>query len=413
MVARAKTAVLVMAGGQGLRASMAGRAAMGELPKQYRFLAGQSVIARSMAAFLEHDAIDWVQPVIASGDEMRFASAMPELSTHPRAAIVAAPVLGGATRQASVLAGLEALAARNHHGMVMVHDAARPFVDQALISRAIAAGRASPAAIPVMPVTDTIKTLNESGVTTGTLPRNGLACVQTPQVFDFDMLLGAHRKAAKAEISGFTDDASVLEWLGMPVSSFAGDPANVKLTLPEDFVQAEARMSQLQSQLHVTRIGQGYDVHRFMAGDHVWIGGVRIEHSMAVEAHSDGDVVLHALTDAILGALAEGDIGVHFSPNDPRWRGSSSDRFLAFAAERVRARNGRIDHLDTTLVCEEPKVGPHRQAIRERIAVICGIGTGQVSIKATTSEQMGFTGRREGLSASAVATISLPRGEAP
>jgi 2-C-methyl-D-erythritol 4-phosphate cytidylyltransferase/2-C-methyl-D-erythritol 2,4-cyclodiphosphate synthase len=302
-----------------------------------------------------------------------------------------------------VRAGLEALAPRRPD-LVLVHDAARPFASAALIDRAIAAG-ASGAAIPGLPVSDTVKAVDAEGRVVDTLDRTRLRTVQTPQAFGFAALYDAHRQALTAGREDFTDDAALVEWAGMAVTVFAGEAGNVKLTTDADFQRAERERA---SELADVRAGSGYDVHAFGDGDHVMIGGVRIPHDRGVVGHSDADVALHALVDAILGALAEGDIGTHFPPSDPQWRGASSDRFLAFAAERVRQRGGRIAHLDVTVVCEAPRIGPHRQAIRQRIADIAGVSLDRVAIKATTSEKLGFTGRREGLVASATATVRLP-----
>jgi 2-C-methyl-D-erythritol 4-phosphate cytidylyltransferase/2-C-methyl-D-erythritol 2,4-cyclodiphosphate synthase len=238
-----------------------------------------------------------------------------------------------------------------------------------------------------------------------TLDRTALRGVQTPQAFGFDALLAAHRKAHAAGREDFTDDAALAEWAGMTVGVFAGEAGNVKLTTAEDFAVAQAREL---AALGDVRTGSGYDVHAFIDGDHVWLGGVRIAHERGVTGHSDADVGLHALVDAILGALAEGDIGAHFPPSDPQWKGASSDRFLRFAVERVAKRGGRIAHLDLTVVCEAPKIGPHRDAMRSRIAEIAGVSIDRVGVKATTSEKLGFTGRREGIAALATATIRLP-----
>jgi 2-C-methyl-D-erythritol 4-phosphate cytidylyltransferase / 2-C-methyl-D-erythritol 2,4-cyclodiphosphate synthase len=320
---------------------------------------------------------------------------------------LAAPVTGGDTRQDSVRLGLQALAAGGFDGVVLIHDAARPFVSSALIGRALVAAQANIAAIPALAVTDTIKRVDGSGRVVQTPPRDRLVSVQTPQAFRFQPLLTAHEAAAAAGLNGFTDDAALMEWAGHSVTTFPGDAENVKLTHPQDFTTATER---LERRLTV-RVGTGYDVHAFTEGDHIWLGGVRIPHAQGVKAHSDGDVALHALTDALLGALAEGDIGTHFPPSDPQWRGASSDRFLAFAAGRVTERGGRVDHLDLTIVCEAPKVGPHRDAIRARIAEVAGIGLDRVAVKATTSERMGFTGRGEGLAALATATVRLPDQE--
>jgi 2-C-methyl-D-erythritol 4-phosphate cytidylyltransferase/2-C-methyl-D-erythritol 2,4-cyclodiphosphate synthase len=290
-----------------------------------------------------------------------------------------------------------------------VHDAARAFCDAALIDRALAAGEAHVAAVPALPLIDTVKQVDTSGLIVGTPDRVLLRNVQTPQVFDFVALHAAHIKAAAAGLESFTDDGAVMEWAGHVVATFPGDSANFKLTTSEDFAMAEARLAHKAPDASMRVIvAQGYDVHRFGPGDHVWLGGVKIAHVQGVEAHSDGDVILHALTDALLGTLSDGDIGVHFPPSDMRWRGASSDQFLAFAVERLAARGGRISHLDVTLVCEAPRIGPHREAITARIAQIAGLKHHQVGLKATTSERMGFTGRGEGLAALAMATVLLP-----
>jgi 2-C-methyl-D-erythritol 4-phosphate cytidylyltransferase/2-C-methyl-D-erythritol 2,4-cyclodiphosphate synthase len=383
-------AAVVVAGGRGLRAG-------GDRPKQYRELAGQPAIRPSLALLAQHREISIVQPVIHPDDVRLYAAASDGLDLLP-------PVLGGATRQASVRAGLEALEARRPE-FVLVHDAARPFASPALVERAIAAARKAGAAIPAIPVADTVKTVDTAGIVTGTLARDGLRIVQTPQAFKFDTLMAAHRRAQAASRDDFTDDAALAEWAGLKVATFEGEVANVKLTTAEDFQRAEAAHL---AELSDVRTGFGFDVHQFAAGDHVMLGGVRIPHEQSVTGHSDADVVLHALVDAILGALADGDIGVHFPPSDPQWRGASSDRFLTFAVERVKARGGRIAHVDITVVCEAPRIGPHRDAMRARIAEIAGIVSARVAVKATTSERMGFTGRGEGIVAFANATVRLP-----
>ncbi|MFD2180746.1 bifunctional 2-C-methyl-D-erythritol 4-phosphate cytidylyltransferase/2-C-methyl-D-erythritol 2,4-cyclodiphosphate synthase [Rhodoplanes azumiensis] len=385
-----RVAAVVVAGGRGLRAG-------GDVPKQYRCIGGMAVIRRTLLAFTAHPGIAVVQPVIHPDDEARFASAAAGLP-------VLTPTYGGTTRQASVHAGLEALADHAPE-IVLVHDAARPFASPALLDRAIAAGRGG-AAIPGLVVSDTVKVVDGAGLVVETLDRSRLRTVQTPQAFRFDALLAAHRAAAAAGRDDFTDDAALAEWAGLPVAIFEGEATNVKLTTPDDFRRAEA---ELLAELGDVRVGSGYDVHAFAAtGDHVWLGGVKIPHDRSVEGHSDADVALHALVDAILGALAEGDIGVHFPPSDPRWKGASSDRFLAYAVERVTARGGRIAHVDLTLVAEAPRLGQYRDAIRARVAEIVGLSVDRVGLKATTSEKMGFIGRREGLVAYATATVRLP-----
>src|SRR4051812_5843339 len=383
-------AAVVVAGGRGLRAG-------GDRPKQYRELAGQPAIRPSLVLFADHRQISVVQPVIHPDDMELYEAASAGLDLLP-------PVLGGSTRQASVRAGLEALEARRPE-VVLVHDAARPFASPALVEQAIAAARKAGAAIPAIPVADTVKTIDTAGIVTGTLARDGLRVVQTPQAFKFATLIDAHRRALAASRDDFTDDAALAEWAGLKVATFEGEVANVKLTTAEDFQRAEAAHL---AELSDVRTGFGFDVHQFAAGDHVMLGGVRIAHEQSVIGHSDADVVLHALVDAILGALADGDIGVHFPPSDPQWRGASSDRFLAFAVERVKARGGRIAHVDITVVCEAPRIGPHRDAMRARMAEIVGIPASRIAVKATTSERMGFTGRGEGIVAFANATVRLP-----
>jgi 2-C-methyl-D-erythritol 4-phosphate cytidylyltransferase/2-C-methyl-D-erythritol 2,4-cyclodiphosphate synthase len=316
------------------------------------------------------------------------------------------PAFGGATRQASVRAGLEALAPQKPD-IVLVHDAARPFASAALVARAIDAAQKTGAAVPALPVTDTVKSVDRQGFVEATLDRKKLRTVQTPQAFAFAALLEAHRKAAALGREDFTDDASLAEWAGMKVAVFDGEPGNIKITSADDFARVEAMQF---ASLSDVRTGTGIDVHAFGPGDHVVLGGLAIPHDRMLTGHSDADVVLHALTDAILGTLAEGDIGAHFPPSDPQWRGASSDRFLKFAVERVAARGGRIAHLDVTVVCEAPKIGPHRDAMRANIAELAGIALERVAVKATTSEKLGFTGRGEGIAAFATATVRLPFG---
>ncbi|MGB6753988.1 MAG: bifunctional 2-C-methyl-D-erythritol 4-phosphate cytidylyltransferase/2-C-methyl-D-erythritol 2,4-cyclodiphosphate synthase [Xanthobacteraceae bacterium] len=387
-------AAVIVAAGRGERAG-------GGIPKQYRNVAGEPMIRPTLRAFLQHARIGLVQPVIGNADAEAFGAATADLKTDVK---TLAPASGGATRQTSVRAGLEALAARSP-ALVLIHDAARPFLTSDLIDRAIAAGKASGAAVPGIAVADTVKQIDAASIVTETLDRNLLRIVQTPQVFGFDLILQAHRRAAAAGLDSFTDDAALAEWAGQRVSVFEGESGNVKVTTNEDFARAElAHLAMLGD----VRTGNGFDVHAFADGDHVMLGGVRIPHSQGVTGHSDADVALHALVDAILGALADGDIGSHFPPSDPQWKGASSDRFLAFACERVRARKGIIANLDVTVVCEAPRVSPHRDAMRARIAEIAGIAADRVAIKATTSEKMGFTGRSEGIVAMATATIRLP-----
>jgi 2-C-methyl-D-erythritol 4-phosphate cytidylyltransferase/2-C-methyl-D-erythritol 2,4-cyclodiphosphate synthase len=389
----AGVAAVIVAAGRGLRAGA-------DMPKQFRQIGGAPMIRRSLLMFVEHAKVGAVQTVIHQDDVAMFQSSVAGLDVLP-------PVFGGATRQNSVRAGLEALAPRQPD-IVLIHDAARPYASAALVSRAIAAAERSGAAIPALPVTDTVKTVDADGLVDKTLDRNALRLVQTPQSFAFPALLEAHRRAAAAGRNDFTDDAALAEWAGLKVSVFEGEPGNIKITNAGDFVRAEAMQFAALGDL---RTGTGIDVHALGPGDHVTLGGIRIAHDRSLVGHSDADVALHALTDAILGALAEGDIGAHFPPSDPQWRNASSDHFLAFAVERVTARGGRIAHLDLTLVCEAPRIGTHRDAIRAKIAALAGIAIMRVAVKATTSEKLGFTGRGEGIAAYATATVRMPWGE--
>lgn len=383
-------AVVIVAAGRGRRSGDG-------IPKQYRPIGGQSALRRSLSLFTADDGPSQLQVVIHPDDRDLYEEAVRGFDLPP-------PVAGGETRQASVLAGLSALEP-GRPSLVLVHDAARPFATPALIARAIEAARASGAAIPAIRIADTIKTVSADGRIIGTADRDALRIVQTPQAFAFAPLIAAHRKAQAAARCDFTDDAALMEWAGHAVSTFEGEAGNVKLTTPEDFMRAEAM---LQDRLSDIRTGMGFDVHAFGPGDHVTLGGVRIPHDRALTGHSDADVVLHAAVDAILGALADGDIGAHFPPSDPQWKGATSDRFLAFAVDRLARRGGILAHLDITVVSEAPKIGPHRDAIRARVAEIAGITPDRVGVKATTNEAMGFIGRGEGMVAYVTATIRLP-----
>lgn len=389
-----RTAAIIVAAGRGLRAGPGG-------PKQYRSIGGRTVVAHALDAFCQHPGVNWVQPVCHADDSVPFAEATQGLSYLP-------PVPGGATRQASVFAGLRALASIAPD-VVLIHDAARPFVSAAVIGRAIESASATGAAIPTVAVADTIKEVDAAGSVVGTPVRANLRIAQTPQSFRFDKILAAHERAAREGRDDFTDDAALAEWAGLTVATFEGDHLNMKLTTPEDFAREEARLG---AALGDIRTGTGYDVHAFGDGDHLMICGVRVPHTRGFLAHSDGDVGLHALVDAILGALADGDIGAHFPPSDPKWKGASSDRFLEDAVRRVRERGGRIASLEVTLICERPKIGPLRDAMRARIAEIANVPVSRVSVKATTSERLGFTGREEGMASTASATIRLPWSEA-
>lgn len=383
-----RTDVIIVAAGRGHRAGKG-------VPKQYRRIGGETVLARTLRAFAKCEGIRAIQPVIHPDDAALYAASCATVTD------IRPPVAGGATRQASVRAGLEALAA-DPPDLVLIHDAARPFVSNVLIRNAISAAAEHGAAVPALPVTDTLKSIAPDGALAAGPDRAGLRTVQTPQAFRYDLILAAHRAAAGGDL---TDDAAVAEAAGHKVVAFAGEAGNVKLTTPEDFLNADNR---LLAELGDVRTATGFDVHAFEEGDHVMIGGISIPHIAKLSGHSDADVVLHALTDAILGTIGAGDIGHHFPPSDPLWKGASSDRFLVHAVDLVGKAGGRLAHLDVTVICEAPKIGPHREAMRARIAEIAGIPVGRVSVKATTSEKLGFTGRREGIAALASATVRLP-----
>jgi len=400
---RIVVAALIVAAGRGLRVGI-------DLPKQYLELDGETVLARSIRALAADARVKSIICVIHPDDLAHYNSAVASLPIEIARRLLE-PAFGGITRQASGHAGLEALATGpNRPDLVLVHDAARPFTSEALVRRSIEAAYAKGAAIPGVSVTDTIKRVDAQGQITDTPTRRDLKAVQTPQAFRFDLLLKAHRAAASKKSIDFTDDAAVAEWAGHPVYVFDGELANSKLTTLEDFEASRATYGLTGNTMasNETRTGIGYDVHAFAEGDAVILGGFTLPHTHRLSGHSDADVVLHAITDAIFGALADGDIGSHFPPSDPQWKGAASRIFLECAVEKVKARGGKIVHLDTTIICEAPKIGPHRDAIRESIAAICGLRPDRVGVKATTTEQLGFTGRREGIAAQAIATISLP-----
>ncbi|WP_309606272.1 bifunctional 2-C-methyl-D-erythritol 4-phosphate cytidylyltransferase/2-C-methyl-D-erythritol 2,4-cyclodiphosphate synthase [Phenylobacterium sp.] len=375
---------IVVAAGEGLRAGP------GE-PKAWRALGGRALVRWSVEGLLDAGAEEIV--VVVAADRLsQLGEALVGLRRW-RA------VPGGNSRAQSVQAGLHALTGPPEYP-VLVHDAARPFVTRAHVDRLLAALQAADGAIPALPVPDTLK--RGDGVVTATESRDGLMRAQTPQAFWLGRLKDAFANWPAGEDP--TDDAGVLERDGGRVAMVRGDPMLLKLTYPEDFAMAE----RLAGGQRLTRTGFGVDAHRFGPGDAVWLGGVRIPHDRALVGHSDADVGLHALTDAVLGAIAEGDIGQHFPPSDPRWRGASSDRFLTHAVALVAARGGQILSADLTLICERPKIGPHRDALRARIADLLGVGIDRVSVKATTTEGMGFTGREEGIAAQAVVNVETP-----
>ncbi len=376
-----RTLALILAAGSGQRVGH-------ELPKQYRQLNGlKNALQWSLDAFCSHAGVDCVRVVSTPGG--------------PAAAVLEAYDLdvvipGGATRQESARLGLEASPGFDR---VLIHDAARPFVTHAVIDRVLAALDRHDGAIPALPVTDSLR--RGGDIVDSEVDRADLWRVQTPQGFRYGAILAAHRVAAP----GATDDAEVLRSAGGTVAIVEGDEANFKLTTPADFVRAD----QMLAAAMISRTASGIDVHRFGPGDHLWLCGVQVPHSHGLIGHSDADAGLHALTDALLGCIGAGDIGQHFPPTDARWRGASSDRFLTHARDLILARDGVIDHVDVTIICERPKVGPHRAAMQARIASLLDIDLGAVSIKATTTEGLGFAGRAEGLAAQAMATVRIPR----
>jgi 2-C-methyl-D-erythritol 4-phosphate cytidylyltransferase/2-C-methyl-D-erythritol 2,4-cyclodiphosphate synthase len=360
------------------------------------------MITRAIAAFASHPSVDDILVVIHPDD-----AALYQAASHPFAGRLREAVAGGARRQDSVRAGLEALAGASPSS-VLIHDAARPFVDAELITRVVTSLDSHQGALPCLPVIDTLKWVARGRVV-GTAERDQLWRAQTPQGFKFDAILAAHRAAAQGPAREFTDDAGVAEWFGLNVTLVEGSEDNRKLTTAEDLkIANELLQPKAARDAGTIRVASGYDVHAFGPGDAVMLCGVSIAHSKKLTGHSDADVGLHALTDALLGTVAEGDIGVHFPPSDARWRGVASEVFLKHAASLVRERGGGIVHVDITLLCEAPRIGPYRDQMRARIAEILGIEVAQVSIKATTNEGLGFIGRGEGIAAMATATVSLP-----
>ena len=369
-----RTVALIVAAGSGSRAG-------GATPKQYAKIGGKALVAHAYDAFAAHPAVDEVVVVIAAGAEDLAGQALGAART----------VVGGATRRESVARGLAAIEATH----VLVHDAARPFVPAIVIDRVLAALDADEGAIPAMAVADTL--VRDGAV----VPRDGLFRVQTPQGFRAAALRAAHAGWPAGEEA--TDDAQMVQRLGGSVALVQGDAMLDKVTHPEDFAAAEAKIA------WETRSASGFDVHRLEAGEELWLGGVLIPHDKGLSGHSDADVGLHALTDALLGTIAAGDIGTHFPPSNPQWKGADSAHFLQHAARLIADKGGRIDFVDLTLICEAPKIGPHREAMRARVGALLGLSEDRVSIKATTTERLGFTGRGEGIAAQATATVSLPR----
>ncbi|HMR30474.1 MAG TPA: bifunctional 2-C-methyl-D-erythritol 4-phosphate cytidylyltransferase/2-C-methyl-D-erythritol 2,4-cyclodiphosphate synthase [Geminicoccaceae bacterium] len=377
-------AALIVAAGRGERFGA-------DLPKQYADLAGAPVLRRAVRAFLGRPGIGQVRVVIDPAHDELYRGAVGDLGLPP-------PVTGGPTRQESTWRGLEALAA-DAPAAVLIHDAARPLASPALIGRVLEALDRHDAALPVLPVVDSLK-LVQDDMLAGDRPRDGLARAQTPQGFRFELILEAHRRHAGAAM---TDDTALVAAMGVPVRAVAGEERNLKITTPDDMEEAKRRLSPERR----WRTATGFDVHRLVPGRRLVLGGIDIPHELGLDGHSDADVVLHALTDALLGCIAAGDIGMHFPPSDPQWAGVASDRFLAHARDLVAGAGGTVEHVDVTILCERPKIGPHRDAMRARIAAILGLAVDRVSVKATTTERLGFTGRGEGIAAQATATVAL------
>ena len=373
-------AVLIVAAGRGERAA-------GKVPKQFAPLSGIPVVARAVDSFGELPI--WV--VIGQGQEAQLTAAL-------SARRIKGSVTGGTTRQESVRNGLEAIMAAGGARKVLIHDAARPLVPRHVLDALIASLQTAAAAVPVVPVPDTVARADQE--LGPVVDRAGLVRVQTPQAFHLDAILAAH-KAWTGDAA--TDDAQIARAAGIEVVTVPGDPMLDKITHPQDFVRAESALATRM----ISRSAMGFDVHRLEPGEELWLGGIRLEHSHGLSGHSDADVALHALTDALLGTIAEGDIGSHFPPSEAQWRGAPSHRFVEHARDLILQRGGRIDHVDLTIICEAPRIGPHRHAMRARIAEILRLPTASVSVKATTTEGLGLTGRGEGIAAQAVATVSL------
>ena len=379
-----QTVALIVAAGRGERFGAA-------LPKQYDCLGGIAVLRRSILAFADHPSVDAVRVVIGAADAKLYGAASEGLELLPA-------VIGGETRQATVRAGLESLVELAPE-RVLVHDAARPLVSAALIHRVLGALDHFPAALPILPVVDTLKRVDDAAVL-GETDRTGLARAQTPQGFRFAEILAAHRAAGH---SGYTDDTAIAAAAGLRVAWVAGEERNLKLTQPEDLSLAERLLGTTTR----WRTGLGFDVHAFAPDRPLVLCGVTVPHELGLAGHSDADVAFHAITDAILGTIGAGDIGAHFPPSDPQWRDADSARFLRHAAGLLAKRRGRIENVDLVIVCERPKIGPHRAAMVARTAEVLGLAPDQVSIKATTSERLGFTGRGEGIAAQAVVSVAL------
>ena len=381
-------AALILAGGNGSRMES-------DIPKQYLDLCGIPVLRRTVSAFLDHPMVDTVQVVIGPDDGTNYATAVAGLDLPD-------PVIGGANRQESGKNGLESLCSSNPD-LVLIHDAARPLIDAATIGAVISALKQHIAVLPGIPVADTLKRVSgDTAMVSDTVDRTALWRAQTPQGFRFNEVLAAHRRFAQENL---TDDAAFAERAGIDVAMVHGNEANFKITTQDDMKRAITLMN---GSLGETRIGTGFDVHAFGDGTHVTLCGVDVAHDQGLEGHSDADVAMHAVTDALLGAIAAGDIGDHFPPSDEKWRGAASSIFLEHVARLIADRQGSITNIDLTIICEAPKIGPHRARMQESLASLLSIDASRVSVKATTTEKLGFTGRGEGIAAQATAAVRLP-----
>lgn len=389
-----------MAAGRGERA---GQSIEG--PKQYRRIGGETVLARTLRAFADYPLIDEIIVVIHPDDTVLYQNAIQADYANVRV------VIGGPTRQESTRLGLLALA-ENPPQYVLIHDGVRPFVKQDLLTRILDSLSPQEGILPALAVSDTLKQATADGTVKTTVPRAGLFSAQTPQAFPFTPILAAHEKAFAIQRADFTDDAAIAEWHGLTVRIIEGSADNTKLTWAKDIEMADKRLRQNMTSFPDIRTGNGYDVHSFEPGDHVTLCGVDIPYEKKLSGHSDADVALHALTDALLATRGAGDIGTHFPPSDPQWKGAASHIFVEHAVKIVRDAGGRIANADVTLIAEEPKIGPHRPAMTEALANMLGISTDRISIKATTNEKLGFLGRGEGIAAIVTATVVYP-GEVP
>lgn len=388
-----KNVVVIAAAGRGERL---GKEAG---PKQYRLLAGNSILQHTISRFTEHQDIHAIQVVIHKEDRELYEAAV---QMHDK---LLPTVIGGASRQASCKAGVDAVSQLGFD-KVLIHDAARPFVAQSTISNVLDGIGVGYGTLPATAIADTIKKADDTKLVLDTISRDNLYLAQTPQGFKLANIHAAHAKAALHNPDGFTDDAAVAEYAGMSVKLVEGNSDNFKITTKDDLALAEEKLS-MNSLIPDVRTGSGYDVHTLGPGGKVILCGLEIPHTQSLQGHSDADVGLHALTDALLGTIGAGDIGSHFPPSDPQWKDASSDRFIEHAVKLVRQAGGFITNMDVTIICEAPKIGPHRDDMREQISNICGVELSRVSVKATTNEKIGFIGREEGIAALATVSVSF------